>query len=46
MSLIGLADYTWSEVVLIDEEKSWRKGGDAVDVCDFVGAVTELCKII
>ena len=46
MSLIGLADYIWSEVVLIDEEKSWRKGGDAVDVCDFGGAVGQLCKII
>ena len=45
MSLVGLADDMWSEVVLTDEEKSWRKGGDAVNVCDFGGAVGELCKI-
>ena len=37
MSLVGLADDIWSEVVLSDEEKSWRKGGDAVNVCDFGG---------
>ena len=30
MSLVGLADDTWSKVVLSDEEKSWWKGGDAV----------------
>ena len=46
MSLVGLADDIWSEVVLSDEEKSWRKGGDAVNVCDFGGAVEELWKII
>ena len=46
MSLVGLADGIWSEVVLSDEEKSWRKGGDAVNVCDFGGAVGELWKII
>ena len=45
MSLVGLADDIWSEVVLTDEEKSWRKGGDAVNACDFGGAVGELCKI-
>ena len=45
MSLVGLADNIWSEVVLIDEKKSWRKGDDAVNVCDFGGAVGELCKI-
>ena len=44
MSLIGLADGIWSEVVLSDEEKSWWKGGDAVNVCDFGGAVGELSK--
>ena len=44
MSLVGLADDIWSEVVLSDEEKSWRKGGDAVNVCDFGGAVGDLCK--
>ena len=33
MSLVGLADDSiWSEVVLSDEEKSWRKGSDAVNV--------------
>ena len=36
MSLIGLADDIWSEVVLSDKEKSWRKGGDTVNVCDLV----------
>ena len=46
MSIVGLADDIWSEVVLSDEEKSWRKGGDAVNVCDFGGAVGELWKII
>ena len=46
MSLVGLADDIWSEVVLSDEEESWRKGGDAVNVCDFGGAVGELWKII
>ena len=46
MSFAGLADDIRSEVVLNDEEKSWRKGGDAVNVCDFVGAVGELWKII
>ena len=46
MSLVGLADDTWSKVVLSDEEKSWWKGGDAVNVCDFGGAVRELWKII
>ena len=45
MSLVGLADDIWSEVVLRDEEKSWQKDGDAV-VCDFGGAVGELWKII
>ena len=37
MSLACLADGIWSEVVLVDEEKSWRKGGDAINVCDFGG---------
>ena len=46
MNLVGLADDIWSEVVLSDEEKSWRKGGDAVNVCDSGGAVGELWKII
>ena len=46
MSLVGLADDIWSEVVLSDGEKSWLKGGDAVNVCDFGGAVEELWKII
>ena len=46
MSLVGLADDIWSEVVLCDEEKSWQKDGDAVNVCDFGGAVGELWKII
>ena len=44
MSLIGLADGLWSEFVLSDEEKSWWKGGVAVNVCDFGGAVGELSK--
>ena len=39
MRLIGVADGIWSEVVLSDEEKSWWKGDDAVNVCDFGGAV-------
>ena len=46
MSFVGLANGICSEVVLSDEEKSWRKGGDAVNVCDFGGAVGELWKII
>ena len=46
MSFIGLTDGIWSEVVLSDEEKSWRKGGYAVIVCEFGGAVRELWKII
>ena len=46
MSVVGLADDIWSEVVLSDEERSWRKGGDAVNICDFGGAVGELCKVI
>ena len=46
MSLVGLAEDIQSEVVLSHEEKSWRKGGDAVNVCDFGGAVGELWKII
>ena len=46
MSLVGLTDDIWSEVVLSDDEKSWRKVGDAVNVCDFGGAVRELWKII
>ena len=49
MSLVGLADGIWSEVVLSDEEKEVvlsDKGGDAVNVCDFGGAVRELWKII
>ena len=36
---------TWSEVALSDEEKSWWKGGDAFNVCDFGGAVRLLWKI-
>ena len=28
-----------------DKEKSWWKGDDAVNVCDFGGAVGELSKI-
>ena len=39
MSLVGLADDIWSEVVLSDEEQSCGKGDDAVNVCDFGGAV-------
>ena len=46
MSLVGIAEDIWSEVVLSDEEKSWRKAGDAVNVCDFGGAVGKLCKVI
>ena len=46
MSLVGVADVIWSEVVLSNEEKSWQKGGDAVNVYDFGGAVRELWKII
>ena len=46
MGLAGLADGIWSEVVLTDEEKYWRKGGDADNVCDFGGAVGELWKMI
>ena len=31
MSLVGLVDDNiWSEVVLSEEEKSWRKGGDLI----------------
>ena len=45
MSLVDLADGIWSEVDLSDEEKSWQKGGDAVNVCDFGGVVGELSKI-
>ena len=41
-----LADDIWSEVVQSDDEKSWRKSGDPVDVCHFGGAVGELWKII
>ena len=41
-----LTDGIWSEVVLSDEEKSWRKGGGSVNACDFGGAVRELSKII
>ena len=44
MSLVGLADGIWSEVVLGGEENTWRKGGDAVNVCNFGGAVGELIK--
>ena len=44
MSLVGLADGICLEVVLSDGEKSWWKGGDAVNVCDFGGAVGELSK--
>ena len=48
MSLLGLADDIWSEVVLSEMRKNlgeW-KGGNAVNVCDFGGAVRELWKII
>ena len=45
MSYVGLADDIWSEVVLSDEKKSWWKGGDAVNVCNFGWAVGELWKI-
>ena len=41
-----IADGIWPEVVLSDEEKSCRKGGDKVNVCSFGGAVGELSKII
>ena len=41
-SLVGLLDGIWSEAVLSGEEKSWRKDGDAVNVCNFDGAVREL----
>ena len=44
MSLIDLSNGIWSDVVLSDEEKSWWKRGDAVNVCDFGGAVRELSK--
>ena len=46
MSLVGWAEDIWLEVVLSGEEKSWWKGGDAVNVCDFGEAVGELYKII
>ena len=39
MSLVGLAEDIRSEVVLRDEEKSWRKGGGAVNVCYLGGVV-------
>ena len=39
ISLVGLADGIWSEVVLTDEEESRWKGGDAFNVSDFGGAV-------
>ena len=45
MSLVGLADDIWSEVVLSDEEKSWQKSGNAVHVCNFGGTVGELWKV-
>ena len=45
MSLVDLADGIWSEVDLSDEEKSWQKSGDAVNVWDFGGVVGELSKI-
>ena len=37
--LVGFADGIWSEVVLSGEEKTWRKGSDAVNVCNFGGTV-------
>ena len=46
MSLVGLADGICSEVVLSDKEKSWWKGGDAVNVSDIGEAIRELSKII
>ena len=46
MSSVGLADSIWSEVVLSDEAKSWRKGRDPVNVCDFGEVVRQLFKII
>ena len=46
MSLVGLADDIWSGDALRGDEKSWQKCGDAVNVCDFGGAVGELWKII
>ena len=46
MSSVALTDGIWSEVVLSDEEKSWWKGRDPVNVCDFGEVVRELCKII
>ena len=39
MSLVGLADDIWSEVVLSHQEKNWRNADDAVNACDFGGAV-------
>ena len=44
MSLVDLADGIWSDVLLSDGEKSWWKSGDAVNVCDFGGAVGELSQ--
>ena len=44
MSLVGLADSIWSELVLSGKEKSRRKGCDAVNVCNFGGAVGESSK--
>ena len=41
-----IADGIWPEVVLSNEERSWRKGGDKVNVCSFGGAVGELSKIM
>ena len=39
MNLVDLADGIWSEVVLSGEEETWRKGSDAVNVCNFGGTV-------
>ena len=44
MSLVGLADGILSEVVLSADEKSWRAGGDAVNVCNFDEAIGKLTK--
>ena len=41
MSLVGSADGIWSEVVMGGEEKTRRKSGDVVNVCNFRGAVAD-----
>ena len=44
ISLVGLLDDIWSEVVLSGEENTWRKSGDTGYVWNFSGAVIDLSK--